>query len=86
MVGTYMYKRLSESVPPFLSKYFTRNNSIHEYSTRGGNEVHVPIGRLDIRNFQNFLKQSRSLELKNTLRNYLFSSERVVTVTQFWWF
>ena len=100
MVGTYMYKCQNESVPQFLSNYFTRNNSIHEYNTRGANEIHVPFGRLDIRNFSirihgakvwnslpSFVKQSRSLELfKNTLRNYLFSSESVVIVTQFWWF
>ena len=78
----------------------TRNNSIHEYSTRGMNEIHVPFGRLDIRNFSigihgakvwnslpSSVKQSRSLELfKNTLRNYLCSSESIVTVTHFWWF
>ena len=100
MVGTYMYKCLNESFPQFLSNYFTRNNSIHEYSTRGTNEIHVPFGRLHIRKFSiringakvwnslpSFVKQSRSLELfKNTLRNYLFSSESVVIVTQFWWF
>ena len=100
MVGTYMYKCLNESVPQLLRNYFTRNNSIHEYSTRGANEIHVPFGRLDIRNFSirihgakvwnslpSFVKQSRSLELfKNTLRNYLFSSESVVIVTQSWWF
>ena len=100
MVGTYMYKCLNESVPQFLRNYFTRNNSIHEYSTRGANEIHVPFGRLDIRNFSirihgakvwnslpSFVKQSRSLELfKNTLRNYLFFSESVLIVTQSWWF
>ena len=84
----------------WLSNYFTRNNSIHEYSTWGMNEIHVPFGRLHIKNFSirihgakvwnslpSFVKQSRSLELfKNTLRNYLFSSESIVTVTLFWWF
>ena len=98
MVGTYMYKCLNESVSSFSSNYFIQNSSIHEYSTRGANELHIPFGRLDIRNFSirihgakvwnslpSFVKQSRSLDIfKNTLRKYLFSSECVVTVTQFW--
>ena len=93
-----MYKCLNESVSSFSSNYFIQNSSIHEYSTRGANELHIPFGRLDIRNFSirihgakvwnslpSFVKQSRSLDIfKNTLRKYLFSSECVVTVTQFW--
>ena len=100
MVGTYMYKCLNESVSSFSSNYFIQNSSIHEYSTRSANKLHIPFGRLDIRNFSirihgakvwnslpSFVKQSRSLDIfKNTLRKHLFSSECVVTVTQFWWF
>ena len=58
-------------------------------NTWGANELHIPFGRLDIRNFSigildakdwnslpNIVKQSRSPGvLRNTLHDNLFSSE-----------
>ena len=43
----FMYKYHNEMLPNVIHGFFTRNSSIHGYSTRQENELHVPVVNSD---------------------------------------
>ena len=84
-VGIFMYNTINSVVPTLFTSFFQQNVYFHRYNTRRAYDLHVPLGKTNVRKFSiringamvwntlpESVRESQSLMVfKKSLRKYL---------------
>ena len=52
LTGTFMYQCIHKEAPEMFLNLFHTNSDFHDHDTRHSEDLHVPYGRIDVRQFR----------------------------------
>ena len=79
MTCIFVYQCLNGCVPDIFKDFYTRNRNVHGHNTRQASDLHVPYGRLDIR--QNSMK-IHGANMWNSIPENIKISESIIVFKQ----
>ena len=79
MACIFVYKCLNGCVPDIFNDFYTCNRNIHGRDTHQARDLHVPYGRLDIR--QNSMKMHEA-NMRNSIPENVKMSESIYIQTK----
>ena len=79
MTCIFVYQCLNGCVPDIFKDFYTRNRNVHGHNTRQASDLHVPHGRLDIR--QNSMK-IHGANMWNSIPENIKISESIIVFKQ----
>ena len=79
MTWIFVYQCLNGCVPDIFNDFYTRNRNVHGRNTRQASDLHVPYGRLDIR--QNSMK-IHGANMWNSIPVNIKMSESIIVFKQ----
>ena len=79
MTCIFVHQCLNGCVPDIFNDFYTRNRNVHGHNTRQASDLHVPYGRLDIR--QNSMK-IHGANMWNSIPENIKISESIIVFKQ----
>ena len=91
LTGTFMYQCIHKEAPEMFLNVFHTNSNFHDHDTRHSEDLHVPYGRIDVRQFSikihgANLWNSISDQIKNAQFIYTFKQQFRNYLIELWVF